>query len=266
MENAILATKSFTANGESDIFRIAGGMTEIAGRVYGVGAVGATLTLYASNSKSDAASFKQVGQLVLAGNDSVLDSKQLSTAMAYGKIVLTGLTGSVDVSASSSVGGATAALGTRADTPATDDSGTWTIVALIKRALQNWTTLLAAITAGVTVKSGAGTVVQGTIVNGQTLSGSIDLGNARLGRIGCPASVDGNTKLSFQTSHDGVSFRNLFDAFGSEYTVVIAADRSVVPDLTMFAGARYLKVRFGTSAVPGTGATANRTFDISTLA
>lgn len=116
------------------------------------------------------------------------------------------------------------------------------------------------------VVSGAGTTVQASIAIGQTLSGFIDLGNSRLGRIGCPASVDGNTILSFETSHDGVSSRPLFDQYGTEYTVTIAANRSVVPDLTMFAAARYIKVRFGKSTAAGTVATAARTFDLSTLA
>lgn len=116
------------------------------------------------------------------------------------------------------------------------------------------------------VASGAGSTVTATISNGQTLSAAVDLGNQRLGRIGCPASVDGNTTLSFMTSHDGVTYRALFDAYGTEYTVTIAANRSVVPDLTMFASARYLKVRFGKSTAAGTAATADRAFDLSTLA
>lgn len=118
----------------------------------------------------------------------------------------------------------------------------------------------------VSVKSGAASSVQAAIATGQTLSGFIDLGNQRLGRIGCPANVDANTKLSFETSHDGVTSRPLFDEFGTEYSIVIGASRSVVPDLTKFAAARWIKIRYGLSTAAGTVAAATRTFDLSLLA
>lgn len=120
--------------------------------------------------------------------------------------------------------------------------------------------------AGVMVKSGPGTTVSVVIANGATLSPSVDLGNGRLGRIGCPSNIDGNTKLSFMTSHDNVTFRVLRDEYGVEYTVVPVVDSGVVPNLGMFAAARYLKVRFGTSTAAGTAATASRTFDLTLLA
>lgn len=115
------------------------------------------------------------------------------------------------------------------------------------------------------VKTAAGGVVSPVVAIGQSLSPAIDLGNGRLGRIGCPAAMDGATKLTFQTSHDGATFRDLYDQFGTEYSVTVAVNRSVVPDLTMFAAARYLKVRMGTGAV-AVVATVARTFDLSTLA
>lgn len=41
-------------------------------------------------------------------------------------------------------------LGAKTDTAATTDTGTWSVIALIKRSLQNWTTLLARVPSAVT--------------------------------------------------------------------------------------------------------------------
>lgn len=226
-QNIVCSIDQFAANGESGTFRLHGGVLQLHGKMTGAGAVAATATLYATNTPGDAASFVAVGALVLAGNALVLGTKTLSTALAYAKVVVTGLAGGTLMA---SVG---ASPGAAMDV--------------------------------VAVASGPGSSVQVVIANGQSLSPTIDLGNARLGRIGLPGNIDGAAKLSFQTSHDGATWRNLFDAFGSEYTVAVAVDRSVVPDLTMFAAARYLKIRLDTSAAPKL-ATANRTIDISTLA
>jgi hypothetical protein len=113
------------------------------------------------------------------------------------------------------------------------------------------------------VASGKGASFEATIANGASLSSAVDLQAYRLGRIVLPAAIDG-TAMTFQTSLDGVTWKNLYNEFGSEYSVVIGADRSVVPDLTMFAAAAWLKVRTGTAAAP-TAQTAARTIQLATL-
>lgn len=225
--NKVCAIQQFAANGESSAFRI-GASLELQGRVAAAGAVAATITLKATNTPGDANSWVDVGVLVLAGNPSASGTKRMVTNLAWAKMVVTGLTGTLDAS-----------VGAGADGPTASDE------------------------APLPIKTGASQNFQVQIANGQSLSAVLDLGNYRLGRIGLPASFEG-TKLSFQTSHDGVTFRDLYDAFG-EYTTVAGASRSVVPDLTMFASARYLKIRSGTSASPSVVGAA-RTLDITTLA
>jgi hypothetical protein len=85
-----------------------------------------------------------------------------------------------------------------------------------------------------------------TISNGQSLSPAIDLGTARLARIGMPASWT-TANLTFQSSTDNVTYRDLYDAYGNEYTVQAAAGRSILINLADFLSIRYLKIRSGTS-------------------
>ena len=112
------------------------------------------------------------------------------------------------------------------------------------------------------VASGKGATFEATIANGASLSSAVDLQAYRLGRIVLPAAIDG-TVMTFQTSLDGKTWKNLYNDVG-EYSVPIGADRSVVPDLTMFAAAAWLKVRTGTAAA-GTPQSAARTIHVATL-
>lgn len=94
---------------------------------------------------------------------------------------------------------------------------------------------------------------------------TVDLGTYRLGRIGFPADIGTATAMTFATSHDGQTYRDLYDAFGVEYSVKALAGKAVVPDLTMFAAARFVKIRFGTGATANVYANA-RTVTLSCLA
>lgn len=158
-------------------------------------------------------------------------------------------------------------VGAPTDAAAGTDIGNFSIISLIKRSLSTyWSVLLDRITAtGVIVRSGPGTVVQATVTAGTSLSAAIDLDNARLGRIGCPAAVDG-TKLTFQTSTAiNGTFRDLYKDDGNEYTVTIAANRACGVDLSMFATVRFLKVRQGVAAAANNAA-ADRVYDLSLMA
>lgn len=103
---------------------------------------------------------------------------------------------------------------------------------------------------GMKVTSGPGGSFPLTIPNGATgLSAAISLGNNRLARIDMPATwVAAN--LTFQVSADDVTYTNLYDSLGTEYTVIAAASRSILLNLADFLGIRYLKIRSGTASVP----------------
>jgi hypothetical protein len=113
------------------------------------------------------------------------------------------------------------------------------------------------------VASGFGKYFDPTIANGASLSSAIDLQAWRLGRISLPAAIDGTT-MTFQVSTDGATWKNLYNEFGTEYSIVIGNDRTVVPDLTMFAAAAWVKLRTGTAAAP-TVQTAARTIRVAAL-
>ena len=103
---------------------------------------------------------------------------------------------------------------------------------------------------GVQSVQGAGLVAAtASISNGQSLSGAIDLGGARLAYIQMPASWTA-AALTFQASADGVTYVDLYDNDGVEYSASVAASQGIIVPLTDFLGIRYLKVRSGTSAVP----------------
>lgn len=86
-----------------------------------------------------------------------------------------------------------------------------------------------------------------TIASGQSVSSNIDLGLSRLGRIAMPAAWDA-ANLTLQTSHDGVTFNNLHDKDGTEYTITAAAGRSILIPLADMLSMRYFRIRSGTSA------------------
>lgn len=86
-----------------------------------------------------------------------------------------------------------------------------------------------------------------TIANGASLSGVIDCGRARLAKINMPAAWTA-ASITFQTSADGTTWRDLYDSTGTEYSVTVAANRSIIIPIADFAGSKFLKLRSGASA------------------
>ncbi len=92
---------------------------------------------------------------------------------------------------------------------------------------------------------------EATIASGESLSGAVALGGLAPYAVILPAALTG-TILTFQVSADGTNFHNLYDAFGNEKKVTVAADRMVYLDQSEFLGLAALKVRSGTAATPTT--------------
>lgn len=99
------------------------------------------------------------------------------------------------------------------------------------------------------VTTGQITSLAATIASGASVSGDLDLGTARLGRIVMPAAWTA-ADLTFQASYDGTAWNNLYDNVGGEYKVVAAASRSMLLPLVDMLSVRYLRLRSGTSATP----------------
>lgn len=85
-----------------------------------------------------------------------------------------------------------------------------------------------------------------TIDNGASLSGAIDLECGKLAWVAIPDTWT-PANLTFQVSIDGTNYFDLYDAFGTEYTVQAAASRVILLLLQDFWGFRYLKIRSGIS-------------------
>lgn len=95
-----------------------------------------------------------------------------------------------------------------------------------------------------------------TILNGASLSGaSADLAGNVLVAVITDSAWDTNA-MTFQGSLDGTNWFNIFNG-GTEYSLAaIVASTFFAVDRDLFVGARYVKVRSGTS-----GAAANQNGD-----
>lgn len=91
----------------------------------------------------------------------------------------------------------------------------------------------------------------GTNADGITGNSVANIGSYRAAGIQMPAAWTA-ANLTFQVSYDGVTFANLYDNSGNEYTVTAAASRTILLPLVDFLGIAYLKIRSGTSATPVT--------------
>ncbi len=85
-----------------------------------------------------------------------------------------------------------------------------------------------------------------TIGNGASLSDAQDLGGVAVARIVMPDAWTAAV-LTVQSSADGVTFSNLYDRYGGEYTIQAAASRAILIPLAELCAMRYLKLRSGTS-------------------
>lgn len=103
----------------------------------------------------------------------------------------------------------------------------------------------------VAVTAGQITTATATIASGASITGNIDLGLMRLGRIMMPAAWT-SANITLQTSPDGVDWTStgLYDATGAEYTITAAAGRSILVPLSDMLSVRYLRIRSGTSGTP----------------
>lgn len=95
-----------------------------------------------------------------------------------------------------------------------------------------------------------------TIASGQSLSGACDTLGCDVIALAFPAGWDA-AAVTFQTSDDGVTYRNVYDSAAEVSYAAAAADRWVMVNTSHLAMlGRFLKVRSGTS-----GAAVNQTAD-----
>ena len=87
-----------------------------------------------------------------------------------------------------------------------------------------------------------------TIESGGSLSGAVDLGGRKLVAIDMPASWTA-ASLTFQASFDGATYDNMYDG-ATERTLIVAASYYSMLNIGDWLGARYIKLRSGTSGTP----------------
>lgn len=94
------------------------------------------------------------------------------------------------------------------------------------------------------------TTLQATIASGASLSDALDLIGYDLVGIEMPAAWTA-AAITLQSSSDGVTYRNVYSASGTELSLTVDASRYVHVDSTV-AGLlqRFVKIRSGTAAVP----------------
>lgn len=85
-----------------------------------------------------------------------------------------------------------------------------------------------------------------TIANGASLSGAVELEGMELVAIEMPAAWTA-ANLTFQGSHDGVTFNNVHDDAGTEVSVTAAAARFIRLNPELWGGFHAIKVRSGTA-------------------
>lgn len=96
------------------------------------------------------------------------------------------------------------------------------------------------------VRGGAKASQLATIANGASLSDAVDLTAGLLVAVQMPAAWTAAV-LTFQASHDGVTFADVYDSAGAERSVAAAAGRHITLDSASF-GIRFVKIRSGTAA------------------
>jgi len=84
------------------------------------------------------------------------------------------------------------------------------------------------------------------IALGASLSGAATMEGRALAGIVMPAAWNA-ADLTFQASHDGTTYNNLYDAAGTEVTVTASTSRFIQIATERYAGPLFLKVRSGTA-------------------
>ncbi len=103
-------------------------------------------------------------------------------------------------------------------------------------------------------------VVQVTIADEAALSDAAFIGTAEIVGISVP-TMD-NAKLTFQGSHDGTTYRDLYDSTPAELEWATGTGDYFATLPANLKGVNYLKIRSGTSASPVNQTTAAITFNI----
>ena len=89
-----------------------------------------------------------------------------------------------------------------------------------------------------------------TILNGQSQSQEIDLGESQLVGLVMPATWTAANLTILAASSPGGTFNPLHDEGGTEITITAAAARQISISSAKLQGARFIKVRSGTSGAP----------------
>ncbi len=92
------------------------------------------------------------------------------------------------------------------------------------------------------------TVLTVTIANGTSLSDAAFIGEGVL--VGLQVPTIGSAALTFQVSHDGVTYQNLKDTAAAEVTIPASTGAAFFQAPLTLNGAIYVKVRSGTAAAP----------------
>lgn len=91
--------------------------------------------------------------------------------------------------------------------------------------------------------------VQGTISAGTSLSAPINLKGYTLSILLLPAAWT-TANITLQVSYDGITYYNLYNQDGTEYTIIAAINRAVVVQPSDLAAVEYIKLRSGTAGTP----------------
>lgn len=85
-----------------------------------------------------------------------------------------------------------------------------------------------------------------TILNGTTVSNAIDLQEAEVVAVITPAALTG-VAITFQASHDGVTYKQVTKEDGTAYSITVAASKYVNIPRTALNGVRFLKLVSGSA-------------------
>jgi len=93
-------------------------------------------------------------------------------------------------------------------------------------------------------------ILTATMPNNDTLTDAVDVGSLQLDALVVPATVA--AALTFQVSHDGALFQDLYQADGTEVSIQSSTHERSYPVPAELRGWPYCKIRSGTGASPVT--------------
>ena len=97
--------------------------------------------------------------------------------------------------------------------------------------------------------------VEVTIAESGSLSAAVDIKGATIVGVIMPAAWTA-ANLTLQASIDDETYNNVYDKFGTEVNIPVAASRHVIVSPAELTSLRYVKLRSGTSGTPVTQAAA----------